>query len=189
MEPVLLYNGRLYFGVSYADLLRKQNSLAGSIPVDFIFNSRLGRISDEYSRLASLNNYRMLQIRARGFAGGLDHTALTAHFSNVVTAGVGAGLFGSCTNLVLTKGTFGGNYHHPLVTGRLTSDPMVGISEPSFFRGDITQFTNEVYGNRLAFQTTGDALLQAALIRPLKRITSYSVEGSFVKRSSVLFDT
>ena len=187
MDPALVCNGRVWVGRDCVDLLRGSNSLAGSLPIEYFLNSRLGRISYEYSRLVNLNSYRMAQLRAPGYAYNLDHTVFTALFSDAVTAGVSGGLVGPSINLVVTKSTFGGRFNHPLVNGWIPSDPMVGVSNLDLFYGDINQFISCAHSNRLAFQSSGDLLLKAGLIRPRLSIERYDVVGSRVEPFTIDF--
>ena len=93
------------------------NSLAGSLPIKYFLNSRLGCISYEYSHLVNLNSYRTTQLRAPGYVYNPDHTVFMALFSDAVTAGVSGSLVGPSINLVVTKSIFGGRFNHLLVNG------------------------------------------------------------------------
>jgi hypothetical protein len=176
----LTWNGRVWAGFSYANLLFKRNSFAGSFAVEDLFDSRLGRIADEYSRLVNLNSYRLQQLRVDRFACDVDHTALTASLPDAVTVATNTGFFEDRTTLVSTKSTFGGDLSHPVVNSWVLSDPIVGVSRLVFFEGNLSGFTRNVYPNRLAFETTGDALLQAELIRPKTSVVYYKRDGLFL---------
>ena len=136
-------------------------------------NSRLGRIADEYSRLANLNNYRMRQLQIDRFAFGVDHTALTALLPSAATVAANAHLFESPVSMVITKSTFSADLVHPLATGWINSDPLVGVSKPAFFGGDLACFTSDPYVNRLAFSATGCDLMIAALLKPCDSLLYY----------------
>lgn len=97
-------------------------------------------------------------------------------------------MFSSHTTVVLTKGTFGANLNHPSANGWVLSNPIVGISKPSFFGNDISHLFSDPYPNRLAFEATGDLLLQAALLRPELSMTYFGGEGLFAQPQVVQFD-
>ena len=110
-------NGRVWFGSSYTDLLFKRNYVAGSIAIEDLFDSRLGRIAEEYSRLVNLNNYRLCQLQIKNFAYRVGRTAIAALLSNVASVSTNVSMFSNHTTIVLTKGTLSSNLDHPLANG------------------------------------------------------------------------
>jgi hypothetical protein len=96
-------------------------------------------------------------------------------------------MFSGHTTIVLTKSTFGADFGHRLSNGWVLSNPMVGISKPSFFGDDISRFLSDPYPNRLAFDVTGDLLLQAALLRPELSVTYFGGGGLFAQPQVLQF--